>query len=70
MGTQAVVVEVKMLQGNVLSEESYQWCRGVKAKGIIVEVDGREVGEILNRGQKGRDSFRDLAEEPAGEDVV
>jgi hypothetical protein len=36
MGTQAVVVEVEMLQGNVLCEESYQWCRGVEAEGIIV----------------------------------
>jgi hypothetical protein len=70
MRAQAVVVEVEVLQGNVLSKESYQWCGGVKAKGIIVEVDGREVGKVLNRGEEGGDGLGNLAEKSAGEDVV
>lgn len=69
MGTQAVVVEVEVLERNVGGKEGNEGRLGVQAKGVVVKVDGVELGEVENRGEEGGESFGDLVKESAGEDI-
>jgi hypothetical protein len=59
-----------MLKWHMRREEGHQRGRGVQAKGIIVKIDSGKVREILDRGEKGGDGFRNLAEQSTGEDIV
>lgn len=46
MRTQAVVIEVEMLERNVRGEESDERRVGVDAEGIIAKVDGMQIGVV------------------------
>ena len=69
MRTQPVVVQVQMLQRHVGSEESDQGRLGIQAKGVVVEVDRAQVGQVENRSKEGGKRFGDFVEKTAGEDV-
>jgi hypothetical protein len=69
MGAQAVVVEVEVLERNVGGKEGNEGRLGVQAEGVVVKVDGVELGEVEDRGEEGGKSFGDLVKESAGEDI-
>lgn len=69
MGAQAVVVEVEVLERNVGGKEGNEGRLGVQAEGVVVKVDGVELGEVEDRGEEGGESFGDLVKESAGEDI-
>ena len=70
MGTEAVVVEVQVLEGHVRREEGDNGCLRVEAKGIVVEVDGVEVREVEDGGEERGKGIGDFAEESSGENIV
>jgi hypothetical protein len=41
----------------------------VEAEGIVVQVDGGEVGVVQDSGEDVRNACRDLVQQPAGEEV-
>lgn len=69
MGTEAVVVEVKVAKGGVRGEEGDERRLHVQAEGVVVEVYGVEVGELEEGGQERGEGGGDFREEAAGEDV-
>lgn len=69
MGTETVVVQVKVLEGYVRSEESDEGRLRVQAESVVVQVDRVEVWQVEDGGQEVRDGVGDLAQEAAGEDV-
>lgn len=69
MGTEAVVVEVQVLKGHVRGEEGDKRGLGVEAERIVVQVDGVEVRQVKNRREQGGESFRNLVEQTAREDI-
>lgn len=52
-GTEAVVVEDEVLQGDVLAEEIDEGGLGFEAEGVVAEIDGGEVLEGEERGEEG-----------------
>lgn len=59
-GAEAVVVQDEVAEGDVLGEEVDEGRLGVEAEGVIGKVDGVEVGEGEERGEKGGERLRDL----------
>lgn len=69
MRAEAVVVQVEVLQGHVGGEESHERGLGVETEGVVVEVDGGEVGMVQDSGENGRDAGGNLVEQSAGEEI-
>lgn len=69
MRAEAVIVQVEVLQGHVGGEESHERGLGVETEGVVVEVDGGEVGMVQDSGENGRDAGGNLVEQSTGEEI-
>ena len=69
MWTEAVVIEVEVAEGNMGGEECDKWRLHVETESVIVHVDGVEVWEVEESGEKVGEGSWDLGEHAAGEDI-
>jgi hypothetical protein len=68
-GTEAIVVEDKVVEGEVCEEKGDDGLGAAAAKGVVGEVEGLEGGGVGEGGAEGGEGRRDFRDETAGEDV-
>lgn len=69
MGTQAVVVQIQVLERDVCGEEGNKGRLGVEAECIVVEVYRVQLGEVKDGGEERGKGLGDLVEQTAGENI-
>lgn len=69
VGTEAVVVEVQVLERDVGGEEGDKGSLGVEAESVVVEVYRVQLGEVEDGGKEGGKSLGDLVEQTTGKDI-
>lgn len=60
VGTETVIVEIEMLEGNMGLKEGDQGSDQVETESVVVQMYGVKVGQVDNGGQESRESFGDL----------
>jgi hypothetical protein len=68
-GTEAVVVKVKVTEGDVLAEERTERLDGVETESVVVQVDCVQFLALEEGSEEGVEGRGDFGEKAAGEDV-